>query len=301
MHETAETARAKINLALHVTGRRPDGYHLIDSLVAFAELGDVLTFSSSDHDSLAISGIFAEELGSEDDNLVFKARTRLRDAAAERGLPAPPAAIHLEKNLPIASGIGGGSADAAACLRGLARMWGLSQADIDLAPIAAGLGADVPMCLVSRPLLARGVGDEITAIDGLPAMPVVLVNPLEAVSTPEVFGALDNKNNDQLDFPEVPTDLAGTVGSLAATRNDLEAPAARIAPVVDEVRAALADCNPLFARMSGSGATFFGIFHDPVEARLAGDVLRDKYPHWWVRSTVTGGAAKQETADVENR
>ncbi|MDA4844874.1 4-(cytidine 5'-diphospho)-2-C-methyl-D-erythritol kinase [Hoeflea poritis] len=289
MDETVETARAKINLALHVTGRRADGYHLIESLVAFTELGDVLTFRTSNHDSLSISGVFAGELAANEDNLVFKARSSLRRAAEKRGLPAPRTAIGLEKNLPVASGIGGGSADAAACLRGLMRLWDLSPDDIDLPAIAAGLGADVPMCLVSRPLIARGAGENITAIDTLPVLPVVLVNPLEAVATADVFAELTNKNNDVLDLPDISGDLNGIVAALAATRNDLQLPAAHIAPVVDEVLAALGACHPLLARMSGSGATCFGIFHDPVEARLAGELLRDRYPHWWVRSTMTGG------------
>ena len=293
MNETVETARAKINLALHVTGRRADGYHLIDSLVAFAELGDVLTFRTSNHDSLTISGVFAGELAADANNLVFKARSRLRRAAEKRGLPAPRTAIRLEKNLPVASGIGGGSADSAACLRGLMRLWTLTPDDVDLPAIAADLGADVPMCLVSRPLIARGAGEDVTAIDALPSLPIVLVNPLEAVATADVFEALDNKNNDLLKLPDIPDDLNGAVAALAATRNDLEAPAVAIAPVIDEVRAALDACHPLFTRMSGSGATCFGIFHDPVEARLAGELLRDKYPYWWVRSTITGGAPKQ--------
>ncbi|WP_419913649.1 4-(cytidine 5'-diphospho)-2-C-methyl-D-erythritol kinase [Hoeflea sp.] len=297
MDETAETARAKINLALHVTGQRADGYHLIDSLVAFADLGDAMNFTLSDSDSLTIGGEFGSELDPGGDNLVARARDSLRQAADARGLAAPQTAIHLQKNLPVASGIGGGSADAAACLRGLMRLWRIPSDAVDLAAIAASLGADVPMCLVSRPLIARGIGENIEMLAELPPLPMVLVNPLQAVSTPETFGALANKNNKKLTLSNVPNNLDATVSALLSARNDLEEPARRIAPVIDEVRSAVAACHPLLVRMSGSGATVFGIFHDPVEARLAGDLLRDQNPQWWVRSTVTAGAPQeQETA-----
>ena len=287
MDEIVETAWAKINLALHVIGQRADGYHLIDSLVTFAELGDVLSFSPGDEDRLAISGPFADVLDAGADNLVIRARDLLRNAARENGLATPPVAIHLEKNLPIASGIGGGSADAAACLRGLMRLWQVPEGTLDLAGIAAALGADVPMCLVSGPLVARSIGEEITPAPALPALPIVLVNPLETVSTPAVFAALENRDSGPLAATGFSGDINDLVAALGDTRNDLEAPATRLAPVIGEVQAALDDCQPLLRRMSGSGATCFAIFHDPVAARLAGEMLRDKYPHWWVRACVT--------------
>ncbi|MEX3007906.1 4-(cytidine 5'-diphospho)-2-C-methyl-D-erythritol kinase [Hoeflea sp. TYP-13] len=291
MVEIVETAWAKINLALHVTGQREDGYHLIDSLVTFADIGDVLSFETSNSDKLTVSGAFAELLSADTDNLVVRARDLFRQAAIERGHSVAPVSIHLEKNLPIASGIGGGSADAAACMRGLARLWNIPDRNLDIGGIAAGLGADVPMCHVSEPLIARGIGEDIEPVKWLAPFSIVLVNPLETVSTPRVFGALGNKNNDPLNIQPANGDLNELVLALQNTRNDLEEPAKRLAPVIGEVMAALAECQPLFQRMSGSGATCFGIFHDPVAARLAGDALRDKYPHWWVRSGMTRTAS----------
>uniref|UniRef100_UPI0028B0566C 4-(cytidine 5'-diphospho)-2-C-methyl-D-erythritol kinase n=1 Tax=Shinella sp. TaxID=1870904 RepID=UPI0028B0566C len=170
-----EQAAAKINLALPVVGQRDDGYHLLDSLVTFTQFGDRLSFSPAAEDRFTISGRFGAVLDADGDNLVTRARDWLRAALAERGQPAPPVHIHLEKNLPIASGIGGGSADAAATLRGLVRLWqGRLPPDV-LHALSVGLGADVPMCLAGHPLIARGIGEDITPVV-LPAMPVVLGN-----------------------------------------------------------------------------------------------------------------------------
>lgn len=287
MGETAETAWAKINLALHVTGLRDDGYHLIDSLVTFADFGDRLTFSPSASDTLTISGPFAGDLNADDDNLVARARVLLRDLALRQGGKAPPVAIHLEKNLPVASGIGGGSADAAATLRGLARVWPVAIDDADLLKAALKLGADVPMCLLSKPLLARGIGDLLEPLETLAALPVLLVNPLEAVSTPAVFGALETKSNTALRLSEPLGDIETVIAALKQTGNDLDTPARRFVPAIAEVGAALGKTDALFWRMSGSGATCYGIFRDPVAARLAGDTLRDQYPHWWVQAATT--------------
>ncbi len=191
-----ETAPAKINLALHVTGRRDDGYHLLDSLVTFAEDGDELSFEASDSDSFRITGRFGAGL-STDDNLVLKARDLLRAALHDHGQPYGPVSILLDKSLPIASGIGGGSADAAATLRGLLRLWKATLPGETLQQIALTLGADVPMCLASTPLRARGIGDALETVS-MPAVPMVLVNPLTPVSTPEIFRRLARRDNDPI-------------------------------------------------------------------------------------------------------
>ena len=222
MKDIVEVARAKINLALHVTGQRSDGYHLIDSLVTFADFGDVLTFSDATSDRLTIYGAFAANLENDGDNLVVRARDALRAHAVDNGHEAGPVAIRLEKNLPVASGVGGGSADAAATLRGLSRYWDLPKGSIDSAAVAATLGADVPMCLVSVPLIARGIGDALAPATTLPSVSLLLVNPLEEISTTEVFGALADKNNAPLTLDRIPDNLDTLVAVLKNARNDLE-------------------------------------------------------------------------------
>ena len=256
-----EAAPAKLNLALHVTGRRADGYHLLDSLVAFAGVGDVVALGPGPL-SLGIDGPFATGL-SGDDNLCLRA-ARLAGADA---------AITLTKNLPVASGIGGGSADAAAVLRGLARMGHA------LPERAERLGADVPVCLASAPARMQGVGEIVTPLPPLPVLPLVLVNPGVAVATPQVFAALDRRDNPAL--PEIPrfTGLADLTAWLAATRNDLEPAALSIAPVIGQVLDALRATGTAFARMSGSGATCFGFYDSPERARIAAMAL--KQHGWW--------------------
>ena len=203
--EIEEFAPAKVNLALHVTGQRADGYHLLDSLVVFTDAGDRLTFSPSDEDRFTVSGRFGGALpldsAPKTGNLVLRARDALRALAVDRGNSAPPVHIHLEKNLPVASGIGGGSADAAATLRGLARFWATGTDRPVLHAIGLALGADVPMCIESQPLLARGIGEDITLLGKFPTLYLLLVNPLVEVSTPEVFKLLTNKTNLSLDVP----------------------------------------------------------------------------------------------------
>lgn len=291
MPEIVETAWAKINLALHVTGQREDGYHLIDSLVTFADFGDVLSFTESKKDSLSIVGEFAASLAADADNLVVKARDFLREHADQIGHSTQPVSIRLEKNLPVASGIGGGSADAAACLRGLMRLWQMPRDGVTLADSATGLGADVPMCIVAKPLIASGIGENIAAVECLPALPIVLVNPLIPVPTQQVFAALSGKDNEPLRIKPSGGNPVALAGMLQKTRNDLQEPAIVLAPVIGEVMAALAQYQPVFHRMSGSGATCFGIFRDADAARLAGDALRDTYPQWWVRTGTTRTAS----------
>ncbi|KGJ20355.1 4-diphosphocytidyl-2C-methyl-D-erythritol kinase [Paracoccus sanguinis] len=255
-----EPAPAKINLALHVTGRRPDGYHLLDSLVVFTELGDRVSLSPGPL-SLTITGPFAGAIPPGDDNLC------LRAARAVGG----EAAITLEKRLPPASGIGGGTADAAAVLRALGRTPDRPEA----------LGADLPACLMSRSLRMQGVGEILTPVT-LPTLHLVLVNPRVEVPTPAVFAALTRRENPGL--PAFPAD-GDWPGWLTATRNDLEPPALRLAPVIGDVLAALAAQGAQLARMSGSGATCFGLFPDAPAARAAATAIAAARPGWWVEAT----------------
>ncbi len=280
-----EPAPAKINLALHVTARRADGYHELDSLVVFTAAGDRLAASPGDGVSLTIEGPMATGLAIED-NLVLKAAEALRRHA---GLPRVGARLVLQKHLPVASGIGGGSADAAAALRLLDRLWRLGSSSEQLARIATGLGADVPVCVYSRCARMTGIGERIAPIASLPGLPLVLVNPVCAVSTPEVFSRLAARENPGL--PPLPATFSSPVevaGYLRGCRNDLEAPARAVAPVIGEVVAAL-DATPgcLLARMSGSGATCFGLFADTRTADAAACALAVHRPDWWVVSTAT--------------
>lgn len=261
-----ETAPAKINLALHVTGRRADGYHLLDSLVGFVGCGDVVELTPGPL-SLTVDGPFADGLAVDQDNLCLRAA---KLAGAE-------VSVALTKNLPIASGIGGGSADAAAVLRGLARM------GYPLPDQPERLGADVPVCLLSAPARMQGVGEIVTELPPFPALLVVLVNPGVAVSTPQVFAAMDRRDNPPL--PPIPRfhDLADLTGWLAATRNDLEVPARSLFPVIGEVVDALQSTGAAFTRMSGSGATCLGLFDDPAKAATAAKAL--KQHGWWAVAT----------------
>ena len=276
MPSLTEYARAKINLHLHVVGRRADGYHLLDSLVVFAAIGDRLTVSPAAHLTLSVTGPFAAGLQTESDNLVLRAARAL---ATHAGLNAS-GALTLEKNLPVASGIGGGSADAAAALRLLTRFWGLDPSTPG--QLAAGLGADVPVCVAGEPALMSGIGEILSPAPTLPGIGIVLVNPGVAVSTPAVFRTRSGPFSDPAQFPESGWKNAQTLtGSLHATRNDLEPPARALTPAIGDVLDTLTatpDC--LLARMSGSGATCFGLFPNPEAARSAArTILHDG---WWV-------------------
>ena len=277
-------APAKINLALHVTGQRADGYHLLESLIAFADVGDTLTIEAAASDSLTFSGPFGSSLSADTvTNLVIKARDALRAAAGSS--PCPPVAIHLEKNLPLSSGIGGGSTDAAAALKGLNDHWALGLTLGELCNIGVLLGADVPMCLHGRPLKARGIGDIIEPVT-LPAFHMLLVNPGTSVSTPAIFRSLTKKENGGLPalLPHHAgkSGLADLLSYLQSTRNDLQPPAFAIRPEIESVITALETHGAQFARMSGSGATCFGIFADDGSAAEAAAIMRSEHPHWWV-------------------
>jgi 4-diphosphocytidyl-2-C-methyl-D-erythritol kinase len=261
-------APAKINLTLHVTGQREDGYHLLDSLVVFAEVGDWVSVAPGPL-SLAITGPQAAALPVSGDNLVLR-------AARAMGVQA---CIELEKHLPIASGIGGGSADAAACLRALAALTG---ADLPDAAAVLALGADVPVCLAGRPVRMQGVGEVLTPVPALPQMFVVLVNPGVGVATPAVFKALPRKDNSPMSAVPECEGAAEFATWLAKQRNDLEGPSQVLAPVIGDVKAALA-AQPgcLLARMSGSGATCFGLFDTADEAEAARATIATQHPEWW--------------------
>ena len=284
--ETRWLAPAKINLALHVTGRRPDGYHLIDTLVVFARFGDRLTFAADASDSLEIAGPYGDGLSPSDpSNLVLRARDALRGAFP--GHPTPPVRIRLEKNLPVASGVGGGSSDAAAAMRGLARLWGLQAGDDDLARIGLPLGADLPMCLAARPLRAQGIGDALTLLPHAPPLGIVLVNPGVAVPTAAVFAALASRDGSPLPPLPASLDFHPLCNWLETTRNDLEAPARAIAPAIGDALAALRKAGAHLARMSGSGATCFGLFESGNLAKRAASRIREKHPGWFVAATRT--------------
>ncbi|ODT13470.1 MAG: 4-(cytidine 5'-diphospho)-2-C-methyl-D-erythritol kinase [Kaistia sp. SCN 65-12] len=288
----SEVAPAKINLALHVTGRRADGYHTLDSLVVFAAIGDTIEAVPAPDaatPALAIRGPFAAGLQADPDNLVLRAaRAYAAHGGAIAGLD-----LRLDKQLPVASGIGGGSADAAATLRLLARIAPLPAPATDpCAAIAPTLGADVPMCLRSTPLRATGIGEELQPVAGLPRLPMVLVNPRVAVSTPAVFRALARCDNPGLPaLPATFADVAALAAWLETTRNDLEAPATALIPEIAEAHAAMAAAEGcLLARMSGSGATVFGLFPDDAGATRAASGLAAAHPGWWVAATHAPGS-----------
>lgn len=267
-------ARAKVNLALHVVGRRADGYHLLDSLVAFADFGDVVTVEPAPSLSLSITGPMAADLSAGPDNLVLKAAQML-------GSPLG-VAITLEKRLPIASGIGGGSADAAATMQALGALWGCALPD---AGQVLALGADVPVCLAGQSCRMAGIGDQISPI-ALPPAHLVLVNPGVGLSTAAVFGALLRRDNPPLPPAAPMPDAVALAAYLGHCRNDLEAPALSLVPQIGAVLAALqGQTGCLLARMSGSGATCFGLFASASAAVAAATALRAQSAAWWVQAT----------------
>lgn len=271
-----EAAPAKLNLYLHVVGKRADGYHLLDSLAVFAGAGDVLHGEAADDLSLELTGPFAAGLAAEPDNLVLRAARLLAEAA---GI-APRARLVLDKHLPVASGIGGGSADAAAALRLLGRLWNIQVEPAVLHAIALRLGADVPVCLDSRPARMGGVGEVLDAAPALPAAGLLLVNPGVGVATPAVFRARAPGFSAPAALPGAWPDAAAMAHGLAGMTNDLQAAAIGLCPAIADVLAAMeAIPGCLLARMSGSGATCFAIFATPAEAEAAADALAR--PGWW--------------------
>jgi len=285
-----EAAPAKINLALHVVGRRPDRYHLLESLVVFADLADELEAEEAAADRLSVTGPFAGGLGSGETNLVSRAIAAFRERwpdRVRRGL-----AITLRKNLPVAAGLGGGSADAAAALRLMADLSSKPVPTEELMALAATLGADVPMCVISRPSLVGGIGETVTPLAAFPDCHVVLVNPLQPVATADVFRKLEGRENPPL--PELPDPLTrpAQLGIwLAETRNDLEPAAIALVPAIGtliETMAGFSGC--MLARMSGSGATVFGLFGSGALAHQAAHDLRSAHPTYWVAAAPVLGA-----------
>ena len=290
-------APAKINLALHVTGQRADGYHLLDSLVIFADIGDQVEVFDADTLSLTIKGPEADGVPSDISNSILKAATLFKPQ--DRG-----AGFLLTKNLPTASGIGGGSADAAAAIRGLMEHWdgatgGLFESGLNAEQLTEDaknriiahvlpLGADVPVCLFSRAARMRGIGDQLEFCPHIPALHAVLVNPRVPVATPRIFQALPTKQNAPLSaLPDAGTQMPEFLEWLRAQRNDLQPAAEALVPEISTVLKAITTTPQcLLARMSGSGATCFGLYGSAETAAEAARDLANDHPDWWVRQTL---------------
>jgi len=285
-----EEGRAKVNLTLRVVGRRVDGYHDLESMVAFADCADRLSLTPGSKLDLKTTGPLAQACGETSDNLVFRAAQLL----GERVPDLKPGEFTLDKVLPVAAGIGGGSADAAAALRLLAQANGLALDDARLIEVARLTGADVPVCLASHACVMTGVGETLLPL-ALPKMPCVMVNPRVAVATKDVFQALGLRNGELLvgatdviratAWPEDGASLEDWVEVLSSGSNDLEAPATRIQPVIGKVLSALSATNGAWlVRMSGSGATCFAIFENTAEAQRAAQKIQLDHPQWWVHA-----------------
>ena len=292
MPALTEDARAKVNLTLRVVGRRVDGYHDLESMVAFADCADRLSLTPGSQLNLRTTGPLAQDCGETADNLVFKAAELLGERVPDLKLGD----FTLDKVLPVAAGIGGGSADAAAALRLLAQTNGLAIDDARLIEVAKLTGADVPVCLASRPCIMTGVGETLLPLS-LPKLPCVMVNPRVPVATRDVFNALGLRHGELLvgvadvlratAWPEEGASVEDWVEVLAAGANDLEAPATRIQPVIGKVLSALSATNGAWlARMSGSGATCFAIFENTAEAQRAAQKIQLDHPQWWVHAGV---------------
>ena len=291
-NELAENARAKVNLTLRVVGRRVDGYHDLESVVAFADCADQLSLLPGKELKLKTTGPLADACGAVGDNLVLKAARLL----AERVPDLQTGIFTLHKVLPVAAGIGGGSADAAAALRLLARANELVINDARVNEVARLTGADVPVCVPSLPCVMTGVGESLQPLN-LPKLPSVLVNPRVAVATKDVFAALGLRSGElrvgiadvlqAIAWPEAGASVEDWVEAFAASSNDLESPAMRIQPVIGEVISALnATDGAWLSRMSGSGATCFAIYENTAEAGRAAEKIRRDHPEWWVHSGV---------------
>jgi 4-diphosphocytidyl-2-C-methyl-D-erythritol kinase len=270
-----QQAFAKINLFLHVGSKRADGFHPVQSLAVFTDAGDTLAMEPAIGLSLTVEGPFAKGLEAEGDNLVLR---------AARALGGSGAKLTLTKNLPVASGVGGGSADAAAALRGLNQLWNLGKDEAALHALGAGLGSDIPACVLSRPCFMAGRGEDLRTAESMPRIPMLLVNPGVPVPTKDVFAALTDRSGVEMALPRGRfADTADLLRFLETTRNDLQEPARRIQPVIGEVLAAMAALpGALLARMSGSGATCFGIFADHDCCARAAEILKQTQPGWWI-------------------
>lgn len=284
-----QRAQAKVNLTLTVLGRRPDGYHQIESLVTFASLHDVVTLEPDAPYALAVGGPFARGITGE--NLLARTLTLLRQVEPNLSIGS----VTLEKNLPVAAGLGGGSADAAALLRAV-RVANVNYiAQVPWREIAAKLGADVPVCLDSKPAVMRGIGERLVPVQSLPQLEVVVVNPRLPLSTADVFAALGAGPAPSAPIAPAAPDLpqsSDLLDYMRAHGNDLETPAMRLLPAIAEVKAALqAQSGCRLAAMSGSGPTCFGIFADQAQARSAADRIADLHGGWWVKAARLHGSA----------
>ncbi len=283
-----ERARAKVNLTLSVHGRRSDGYHELESLVTFAGVSDVVTIEAEADDRLTVNGTFAQDIGGE--NLLTQTMALLRDAEPRLRIGS----VHLQKEVPVAAGLGGGSADAAALLRAVRRANRELASDVPWLEIAAQLGADVPVCFADHPAGIRGKGEHMTLMPVLPAMHAVLVNPRVPLATRRVFAALNSgPASPAAEAPITPvfTDLPALLGYMRARGNDLEPVAIGLLPVIADIKALLAaQANCLFTAMSGSGPTCFAIYPTQEDTRRAAAGIATAKPDWWVEPTVLDGA-----------
>lgn len=285
MAAIARLAPAKVNLFLHVGPLEADGYHLLASLVVFADVGDRLTVERAERLSLMVTGSFAGALDGDSDNLVLRA---VRALGAAAGIGEPGLRITLDKQLPVAAGLGGGSSDAGAALKLARDALGLPLDDAALAEIAAGIGADGPMCLHARAAWAEGRGDVLSFETSMPPLPALLVNPGVPSSTGAVYRAFDEGVAGRADRPASPSarDAAAVIDWLSEQRNDLQAPAVALAPAIGEALATTAGLpGARLTRMSGSGATVFALFDTAAAAEAAGRALTAQKPGWWVRLT----------------
>ncbi len=281
-------APAKINLYLHVTGRLESGYHTLDSLVAFADIGDHITIQPADELSFDITGPYARafskmahDTSRASENLVIRAIHGLSEMMGEK----PNVKIKLHKNLPLSSGIGGGSSDAAATLWGLLELWEIPSASPSLQGMMSRLGADVPVCFACQPKRIRGIGDVLDSVPHLPEIPIVLVNPLKQCATAEVFAFFSGAYKEPIPLPEDLGTYNSLISFLKEHENDLHKAACQIVPEIDNISNTLSSqkgCG--LARLSGSGATCFGLFEDEAHAKMAVQNIRQDNPDWWVKT-----------------
>jgi 4-diphosphocytidyl-2-C-methyl-D-erythritol kinase len=279
-----DVACAKVNLTLEILGRRPDGYHQLESLAAFTRFGDGLEYDAAKPFSLDVSGPFASVI--EGGNLIAKAAALYADPAD------PSGAFRLDKQIPVAAGLGGGSADAAAALRLLAGLPPDARGRSALLPLAAKLGADVPVCLFSKPAIMTGIGENLRFLTAFPAIPILLVNPRRPLSTAAVFRELragPHLPNIGDNCPNELANIEAVLAYMSARGNDLEAPARRLLPAIGLVLGALESCpGALVARLSGSGPTCFALFRRESEAEAAARHVSASHPGWWVKATTLG-------------
>lgn len=279
-------AHAKVNLFLHITGKRQDGYHLLESLIAFAEVHDTLHISTANTITLEITGRFAANLNGDPQlNIILKAAHLL----AEKAGITQGASITLDKQLPIASGIGGGSSDAAAALHLLSEYWKTALPHETMLDIALSLGADVPCCYHKKPGFMSGIGEKITLFPSMPSLPALLVNPLQSVSTPEVFKVGVKQFSPSHPISTLPTTMEEFIALLQGSHNDLEAPAITVLPAIADLLVLIGtqrSCK--LSRMSGSGATCFGLFSTYEAAEDAARAIQNNHPEWWVEPTILG-------------